>query len=88
MRLMEGDHVGPFNLGNPGEFTMLELAQVNIFYTHFCVTTEYSPFMADYNQILPYYFFHTYHSFAIYRDICIINKITLMRAQYSPKDNS
>lgn len=29
MRLMEGNHVGPFNLGNPGEFTMLELAQVN-----------------------------------------------------------
>ncbi|XP_015899898.2 UDP-glucuronic acid decarboxylase 2 [Ziziphus jujuba] len=28
IRLMEGDHVGPFNLGNPGEFTMLELAQV------------------------------------------------------------
>uniref|UniRef100_A0A7N0UWE3 UDP-glucuronate decarboxylase n=1 Tax=Kalanchoe fedtschenkoi TaxID=63787 RepID=A0A7N0UWE3_KALFE len=28
MRLMEGDHVGPFNLGNPGEFTMLELAEV------------------------------------------------------------
>ncbi|KAI9122873.1 hypothetical protein K1719_005762 [Acacia pycnantha] len=28
MKLMEGDHVGPFNLGNPGEFTMLELAQV------------------------------------------------------------
>ncbi|XP_076952245.1 UDP-glucuronic acid decarboxylase 2-like [Bidens hawaiensis] len=28
MRLMEGEHVGPFNLGNPGEFTMLELAQV------------------------------------------------------------
>lgn len=26
--LMEHDHVGPFNLGNPGEFTMLELAQV------------------------------------------------------------
>ncbi|CAA6669352.1 unnamed protein product [Spirodela intermedia] len=26
--LMEGDHIGPFNLGNPGEFTMLELAQV------------------------------------------------------------
>ncbi|KAL1819597.1 UDP-glucuronic acid decarboxylase 1 [Daucus carota subsp. sativus] len=26
--LMEGEHVGPFNLGNPGEFTMLELAQV------------------------------------------------------------
>ncbi|XP_073392681.1 UDP-glucuronic acid decarboxylase 4 [Physcomitrium patens] len=28
MRLMEGEHVGPFNLGNPGEFTILELAQV------------------------------------------------------------
>jgi UDP-glucuronate decarboxylase len=28
MRLMEGDNVGPFNLGNPGEFTMLELAKV------------------------------------------------------------
>lgn len=28
IRLMEGDHIGPFNLGNPGEFTMLELAQV------------------------------------------------------------
>ncbi|KAM7467113.1 hypothetical protein LguiB_014675 [Lonicera macranthoides] len=28
MRLMEGRHVGPFNLGNPGEFTMLELAEV------------------------------------------------------------
>ncbi|KAI3741797.1 hypothetical protein L1987_59474 [Smallanthus sonchifolius] len=28
MRLMVGEHVGPFNLGNPGEFTMLELAQV------------------------------------------------------------
>ena len=26
--LMESDHVGPFNLGNPGEFTMLELAEV------------------------------------------------------------
>ncbi|XP_076897976.1 UDP-glucuronic acid decarboxylase 1-like [Bidens hawaiensis] len=26
--LMEGEHIGPFNLGNPGEFTMLELAQV------------------------------------------------------------
>ncbi|KAL0316296.1 UNVERIFIED_CONTAM: UDP-glucuronic acid decarboxylase 1 [Sesamum radiatum] len=26
--LMEGEHVGPFNLGNPGEFTMIELAEV------------------------------------------------------------
>jgi nucleoside-diphosphate-sugar epimerase len=30
MRLMEGEHIGPFNLGNPGEFTMLELAEVSI----------------------------------------------------------
>nr|AMM04377.1 UDP-xylose synthase [Albuca bracteata] len=28
MALMEGEHIGPFNLGNPGEFTMLELAEV------------------------------------------------------------
>ncbi|KAF8718703.1 hypothetical protein HU200_025004 [Digitaria exilis] len=26
--LMESGHIGPFNLGNPGEFTMLELAEV------------------------------------------------------------
>lgn len=29
MALMEGEHIGPFNLGNPGEFTMLELAEVS-----------------------------------------------------------
>ncbi|KAL6521002.1 UDP-glucuronic acid decarboxylase 1 [Orobanche gracilis] len=28
MALMEGERVGPVNLGNPGEFTMLELAEV------------------------------------------------------------
>lgn len=27
MRLMNGDHVGPVNLGNPDEYTILELAQ-------------------------------------------------------------
>ncbi|KAF6172044.1 hypothetical protein GIB67_029462 [Kingdonia uniflora] len=27
MRLMEGDHTGPINIGNPGEFTMTELAE-------------------------------------------------------------
>jgi UDP-glucuronate decarboxylase len=27
MRLMNGDHMGPINLGNPGEYTILELAQ-------------------------------------------------------------
>lgn len=25
--VMDGDHIGPFNVGNPGEFTMVELAQ-------------------------------------------------------------
>lgn len=28
MRLMEGDYIGPVNLGNPGEYTILELAQI------------------------------------------------------------
>ncbi|KAL1568409.1 UDP-glucuronate decarboxylase [Salvia divinorum] len=27
IRLMEGDHTGPINIGNSGEFTMLELAE-------------------------------------------------------------
>lgn len=26
--VMDGDEIGPFNVGNPGEFTMLELAEV------------------------------------------------------------
>ena len=28
VRVMDGPHTGPFNIGNPTEFTMLELAQV------------------------------------------------------------
>lgn len=28
MRLMNGNHIGPVNLGNPGEYTILELAQM------------------------------------------------------------
>ncbi len=28
MRLMNGDYIGPVNLGNPGEYTILELAQM------------------------------------------------------------
>jgi UDP-glucuronate decarboxylase len=27
MRLMEGDYIGPVNIGNPGEYTILQLAQ-------------------------------------------------------------
>lgn len=26
--MIEGEHVGPFNIGNPGEFTMIELANL------------------------------------------------------------
>jgi nucleoside-diphosphate-sugar epimerase len=28
--VMEGDEIGPFNVGNPGEFTMLDLAEVSL----------------------------------------------------------
>jgi len=28
--VMDGPYIGPFNIGNPGEFSMLELAQVVI----------------------------------------------------------
>ena len=28
MRLMNGDYIGPINIGNPGEYTILELAQM------------------------------------------------------------
>jgi UDP-glucuronate decarboxylase len=28
MRLMNGEHIGPVNLGNPGEYSILELAQI------------------------------------------------------------
>lgn len=28
--VMDGDEIGPFNVGNPGEFTMLELANVRM----------------------------------------------------------
>ena len=27
MRLMDGEHIGPINIGNPGEYTILQLAQ-------------------------------------------------------------
>lgn len=28
--VMEGEHIGPFNIGNPGEFTMLELVSSGV----------------------------------------------------------
>lgn len=48
MRLMEGEHVGPFNLGNPGEFTMLELAKV----CHVFNSIQISSFLLFSNMIL------------------------------------
>ncbi|KAE8704580.1 UDP-glucuronic acid decarboxylase 4 [Hibiscus syriacus] len=45
--LMEGEHIGPFNLGNPGEFTMLELAKVVKDTIDPSATIEYKPNTAD-----------------------------------------
>ncbi|CAH8311040.1 unnamed protein product [Eruca vesicaria subsp. sativa] len=45
--LMEHDHVGPFNLGNPGEFTMLELAEVVKEVIDPSATIEFRPNTAD-----------------------------------------
>ncbi|KAJ0241557.1 NAD(P)-binding domain-containing protein [Hirschfeldia incana] len=45
--LMENDHVGPFNLGNPGEFTMLELAEVVKEVIDSSATIEFRPNTAD-----------------------------------------
>ncbi|XP_020255533.1 UDP-glucuronic acid decarboxylase 1-like [Asparagus officinalis] len=47
MALMKGDHVGPFNLGNPGEFTMLELAEVVKETIDPTATIEFKPNTAD-----------------------------------------
>ncbi|GAV62666.1 Epimerase domain-containing protein [Cephalotus follicularis] len=45
--LMEGEHLGPFNLGNPGEFTMLELAEVVKETIDPSATIEFKPNTAD-----------------------------------------
>ncbi|XP_073290268.1 UDP-glucuronic acid decarboxylase 1-like [Primulina huaijiensis] len=45
--LMEGEHLGPFNLGNPGEFTMLELAEVVKETIDPSATIEFRPNTAD-----------------------------------------
>ncbi|XWS66991.1 hypothetical protein CRYUN_Cryun05aG0248300 [Craigia yunnanensis] len=45
--LMEGEHIGPFNLGNPGEFTMIELAEVVKETIDPSATIEYKPNTAD-----------------------------------------
>ncbi|GMJ03058.1 UDP-glucuronic acid decarboxylase 1 [Hibiscus trionum] len=45
--LMEGEHIGPFNLGNPGEFTMLELSEVVKETIDPTATIEFKPNTAD-----------------------------------------
>ncbi|KAG6523599.1 hypothetical protein ZIOFF_013460 [Zingiber officinale] len=45
--LMEGEHIGPFNLGNPGEFTMLELAEVVKEVVDSSAAIEFRPNTAD-----------------------------------------
>ncbi|XP_010253356.1 PREDICTED: UDP-glucuronic acid decarboxylase 1-like [Nelumbo nucifera] len=45
--LMENEHVGPFNLGNPGEFTMLELAEVVKETIDSSATIEFNPNTED-----------------------------------------
>ncbi|KAF9598015.1 hypothetical protein IFM89_023587 [Coptis chinensis] len=45
--LMENEHIGPFNLGNPGEFTMLELAEVVKETIDSSATIEFKPNTAD-----------------------------------------
>ncbi|XP_011077418.1 UDP-glucuronic acid decarboxylase 1 [Sesamum indicum] len=45
--LMEGEHVGPFNLGNPGEFSMIELAEVVKETIDPSATIEFRPNTAD-----------------------------------------
>ncbi|XP_052173650.1 UDP-glucuronic acid decarboxylase 1 [Diospyros lotus] len=47
MALMEGEHIGPFNLGNPGEFTMIELAEVVKETIDSSATIEFRPNTAD-----------------------------------------
>ncbi|KAK1651106.1 hypothetical protein QYE76_068911 [Lolium multiflorum] len=45
--LMESKYIGPFNLGNPGEFTMLELAQVVKETIDPSASVEFKPNTAD-----------------------------------------
>lgn len=47
MRLMNGDHVGPVNLGNPGEYTILELAQAVQKFVNPDVPIKFEPLPQD-----------------------------------------
>jgi dTDP-glucose 4,6-dehydratase len=45
--LLESDHVGPMNIGNPDEFTMLELAELVLEVTGASVDLVFEPLPAD-----------------------------------------
>nr|WP_287128798.1 GDP-mannose 4,6-dehydratase [Candidatus Cyanaurora vandensis] len=47
MKLMNGDFIGPVNLGNPNEFTIMELAQVVREMTNSTSSISYRPLPAD-----------------------------------------
>ncbi len=47
IRLMNGDHVGPVNLGNPGEYTILELAQAVQKFVNPDVPIKFEPLPQD-----------------------------------------
>ena len=45
IRLMNGSHTGPINIGNPGEFTIRQLAEL--------VSDRINPDLASVNEPLP-----------------------------------
>ena len=47
LRMMEGEHVGPVNLGNPGEFTMRALAELVLSLTNSSSPVLHLPLPAD-----------------------------------------
>jgi dTDP-glucose 4,6-dehydratase len=47
LALLDSDHVGPMNIGNPDEFTMLELADVVLEVTGATVDVVFEPLPAD-----------------------------------------
>jgi len=47
LALLDSDHVGPMNIGNPDEFTMLELAEVVLEVTGATVDVVFEPLPAD-----------------------------------------
>jgi len=47
LALLDSDHVGPMNIGNPDEFTMLELAELVLEVTGASVDLQFEPLPAD-----------------------------------------